>query len=219
MSKTHPEMLKMLAFLEEMLGDPKEMLAISKRCLVIPKRCLHISKRCLHISKHLDPKLQMLTSAWRDTARDFHNRTPLQHPYNSNLRVLRCFDCPTQLHGKYQRTRQESLLLLEGRLSHPKYDSEDVETPVNDAIATLHCGNWHLVFNINSIWLRWSGIRNISYYIISRLTRQWFRAGFAKFELTWLIKHQLFHTISDVHGQSVGKLPNFKVIYQNLSLE
>ena len=38
--------------------------------------------------------------------------------------------------------------MLEERLSHPKYNFEDVETPVNDAIATLHCGNWNLVFNI-----------------------------------------------------------------------
>ena len=33
MSKTHPEMLKMLAHLKEMLGDPKEMLADLKEML------------------------------------------------------------------------------------------------------------------------------------------------------------------------------------------
>ena len=67
-------MLKMIAHLKEMLAHPKEMLA-------------HL-KEMLALSKHLDHKLQMHTSAWRDTARDFHNHIPLRHLYNSNLRVF-----------------------------------------------------------------------------------------------------------------------------------
>ena len=146
MSKTHPEMLKMLAHLKEMLAHLKEMLA------------------------HLKASGSQITNAYLRLARHCSG-LPQSHSSPASLQFksqgVEVFDCPTQLNSMTNIKGHNREICYCWRRD---YHIHSIILKMLKHLSTMpspHCtAVTGTLYSIYSIWWRWSGIRNISYYII-----------------------------------------------------